>query len=107
MIALTDKAVSKVKELFASDPESKGKALRVAVQPGGCSGYEYAMMFDEKRAGDSEVAYEGVTVIVDEKSLQFLTDSKIDYLDDPMQAGFKIQNPKVKSTCGCGKSNQF
>ena len=107
MVTLTDKAVTKLKELFAADPESKGKALRVAVQPGGCSGFEYAMMFDEKRPNDQEVALEGISLVVDPNSLRYLENSKIDYADDPMSSGFKIQNPNVKSTCGCGKSNQF
>ena len=107
MITLSPSAVKKVQEFFQAEPSAKGKCLRVAVQSGGCSGYEYAFGFDEKRDGDAVLDQEGFTVLVDPQSAGFLKDSKIDYIEDSMGSGFKILNPNVKKTCGCGKSNQF
>lgn len=107
MVTMSEKAVSRVKELLSADPESKGKALRVSVNPGGCSGWEYAFQFDEKRDGDQAAAFDGFELIVDSKSLRFLENSRIDYFDEPTQSGFKIDNPNVKAACGCGHSFQF
>lgn len=107
MVTLTDSAVNKIQEFFNSEPEAKGKSLRVGVQPGGCSGYGYSFSFDDKQEGDAELKFNGFTVLIDPQSAPFLKDSEIDYREDPAGAGFKIRNPNVKSSCGCGQSNQF
>ncbi|MBI4345349.1 MAG: iron-sulfur cluster assembly accessory protein [Elusimicrobia bacterium] len=107
MITLTPSAVKKVQEFFQVEPSAKGKALRIAVQPGGCSGYSYAFGFDDKRDGDNEIVSDGFNVLIDPQSAGFLKDSKVDYVEDPTGAGFKIENPNVKKSCGCGQSNQF
>jgi len=107
MVTLTESAVRKVQEFFSTEPEAKGKSLRVAVEPGGCSGYRYAFAFDQKKDGDSEVQCDGFSVLVDRESSQFLQHSQIDYVEDPTGSGFKIQNPNVKKSCGCGQSNSF
>jgi len=107
MITLSESAVRKVQEFFQVEPAAKGKSLRIAVQPGGCSGYQYAFGFDEKQAGDNVIAADGFTVLIDPQSAGFLRDSKVDYVEDAMGSGFKILNPNVKKSCGCGKSNEF
>ena len=107
MVTLTDNAITKVKELFASEDDAKGKCLRVGVEPGGCSGYEYAFSFDDKKDGDTEFSFDGVKVLISPQSAPFLKDSQIDYAEDATGAGFKIQNPNVKGSCGCGKSNTY
>ena len=106
-LTLTDSAVKKVKEFFSVEPSAKGKSLRIAVQPGGCSGYKYAFGFDDKRDGDFEIASDGFSVVVDLQSAGFLKDAKINYVEDATGSGFKIENPNVKKSCGCGESNQF
>jgi len=107
MVTLTDSAVKKVQEFFQHEPQAKGKALRVALEPGGCSGFQYAFAFDVKRPEDNEIPCDGFSVLIDPKSAQYLKDSKIDYIEDAAGSGFKIQNPNVKKSCGCGQSNQF
>ena len=104
MITLTDTAASKVKELIDAegDPEL---ALRVAVRPGGCSGFTYEMFFDSDVAGDDQTAdFSGVKVVVDPSSAQLLTGATLDYKDGLQQAGFAIDNPNATRTCGCGQS---
>jgi iron-sulfur cluster assembly protein/iron-sulfur cluster insertion protein len=105
MITLTDSAATKVKDLLA-DEGDESLALRVAVRPGGCSGYSYEMFFDGDRAEDDLSAEygEGVKVVVDPSSAQLLTGATLDYKDGLQQAGFSIDNPNAKSTCGCGES---
>lgn len=107
LLSLTPAAVAKIQTFFTEEPAARGKALRVAVERGGCSGYSYAFMFDDKKAGDAETAYEGFTVLVDPESGVFLKGAVIDYKEDVAGAGFKIQNPNVKKSCGCGNSHQF
>ena len=107
MVTLTPSAVKKVQEFFQVEPTAKGKSLRIAVQAGGCSGYQYAFGFDSKQDGDNEITANGFSVLIDPKSAGFLKDSKIDYIEDATGSGFKIQNPNVKKSCGCGQSNQF
>ena len=104
MIALTDTAAVKVRELIAAEDEPE-LALRVAVRPGGCSGFSYEMFFDSDVAGDDIVAdYDGVKVVVDPSSAQMLTGATLDYKDGLQQAGFAIDNPNAQRTCGCGSS---
>ena len=104
MIALTDSAASKVKELITAEGNDE-LALRVAVRPGGCSGFSYEMFFDSDVAGDDVLAdYSGVKVVVDPSSAQLLDGATLDYKDGLQQAGFAIDNPNAQRTCGCGQS---
>ena len=104
MITLTDTAASKVKDLIEAEGE-EGLALRVAVRPGGCSGFSYEMFFDSDVATDDvTVDYGGVKVVVDPSSAQLLTGATLDYKDGLQQAGFSIDNPNAQRTCGCGQS---
>ena len=106
-LELTAGAIAKVEEFFKAEPEAKGKALRVGVKPGGCSGYEYAFGFDDKKEGDNELAFGGFKVLVDANAAPFLNGAEIDFHQDGVSQGFKIRNPNVKSSCGCGSSNKF
>jgi iron-sulfur cluster insertion protein len=104
MITLTDDAVSKVGKLILAEGE-EGLALRVAVRPGGCSGFSYEMFFDTDRADDDlTTAYGDVQVVVDPSSAQLLEGATLDYKDGLQDAGFAIDNPNAQSTCGCGQS---
>ncbi len=104
MITLTDTAATKVRELLdgEGDPEL---ALRVAVRPGGCSGFSYEMFFDGDIASDDQEAeFSGVKVVVDPSSAQLLDGATLDYKDGLQQAGFSINNPNATRSCGCGQS---
>ena len=104
MITLTDNAAEKVKELLAAEGES-GLALRVAVRPGGCSGFSYEMFFDGDIESEDETAdFSGVKVVVDPASAQMLVGATLDYKDGLQQAGFSINNPNATKSCGCGQS---
>ena len=104
MITLTDSASAKVKELISAEGDEQ-LMLRVAVRPGGCSGFSYEMFFDSERASDDLTAeQEGVTVVVDEASASLLTEATLDYKDGLSGAGFSINNPSAQRTCGCGQS---
>jgi len=104
VIALTDKAATKVSELIAAEGEGE-LALRVAVRPGGCSGFSYDMFFDSEVADDDlTVEYSGVKVVVDASSAMLLDGATLDYADGLTQAGFSINNPNAQRTCGCGSS---
>ncbi len=105
MIALTDTATVKVKELMAAEGQPE-IYLRVAVRPGGCSGMSYEMFFDTEKAADDIVeAYDnGVQVVVDPDSAQHLSGASLDYKDGLQGAGFTINNPNAQRTCGCGQS---
>ena len=104
MITLTDNAAVKVKELITQEGED-GLMLRVAVRPGGCSGFAYEMFFDTDRAEDDLITdYEGVKVVVDPSSAQLLNGASLDYKDGLQESGFAITNPNAQRTCGCGQS---
>ena len=104
MITLTDTAAKKVKELVEAEGNSE-LALRVAVRPGGCSGFSYDMFFDSDFAADDQKAdYDGVKVVVDSASLQYLNGASLDYKEGLMGAGFTINNPNTTRSCGCGQS---
>jgi iron-sulfur cluster assembly accessory protein len=104
VIALTDKAATKVSELITAEGD-ESLALRVAVRPGGCSGFSYDMFFDtEKAEDDLEVSHGGVRVVVDPSSAMLLEGATLDYADGLTQAGFSINNPNAQRTCGCGQS---
>ena len=104
MIALTDTATVKVKELMDAE-DAPELDLRVAVRPGGCSGMSYEMFFDTEKADDDLVeAYGDVQVVVDPASAQLLNGASLDYKDGLQGAGFTINNPNAQRTCGCGQS---
>jgi len=107
LIVLTESAAVKIRGLMAEEPEGEGTVLRVAVQGGGCSGFEYALGFDQgSQEGDYEVELHGVTVVVDPFSAPYLRGAEIDYLETIQESGFKISNPNAVSACGCGHSFQ-
>ena len=104
MITLTDSAATKVSELIKAEGED-GLALRVAVRPGGCSGYSYEMFFDTDIADDDVTeSYGDVKVVVDPSSAMLLSGATLDYKDGLQGAGFSIDNPNAQRTCGCGSS---
>jgi iron-sulfur cluster assembly protein/iron-sulfur cluster insertion protein len=105
MITLTDSAADKVKQLITAEGDDE-LALRVAVRPGGCSGFAYEMFFDSDVAPDdvTNTFGEGVTVVVDPSSAQLLSGATLDYKDGLEQSGFAITNPNAQRTCGCGQS---
>ena len=104
MITLTDTAADKVKQLITAEGDDS-LALRVAVRPGGCSGFSYEMFFDSDVANDDLTLEKGgVRVIVDPSSAQLLTGATLDYKDGLEQSGFAITNPNAQRTCGCGQS---
>lgn len=102
MITLTSRAATKVREL--QEDAGEGKILRIFVESGGCSGFQYGMSFDEAKADDKSIESEGVRVLMDEASLAYMDGSTIDFDDGLQGKGFDIQNPNAESTCGCGKS---
>jgi iron-sulfur cluster assembly protein len=104
-VSLTDAAAAKVKELMAKEENPDAVALRVAVQPGGCSGMRYALFFDDRQLEDDWVdEIGGVPVRVDKASTPHLTGTKIDWVDSLQGAGFSIDNPNAKQSCACGDS---
>ncbi|MFN8217641.1 MAG: iron-sulfur cluster insertion protein ErpA [Solirubrobacterales bacterium] len=105
-ITLTDKAAAKIGELLAGQEESSEQALRVAVRGGGCSGFQYALAFDKPKDDDHVFEVDGVAVIVDKVSMQFVFGSEVDYVEGLQGAGFQVNNPNVVAACGCGSSFQ-
>ncbi len=104
MIVLTDNATDKVRSLIEQEGVAD-LALRVAVRPGGCSGFSYEMFFDtDVAADDKTLDYEGVKVVVDPSSATLLEGATLDYKDGLQGAGFAIDNPNAQRTCGCGQS---
>ena len=104
MIVLTDTATDKVRTLMAQEGVAD-LALRVAVRPGGCSGFSYEMFFDTDVAEDDKTLdYSGVKVVVDPSSASLLEGATLDYKDGLQGAGFAIDNPNAQRTCGCGQS---
>ena len=103
-VNLTESAANEIKSMLAKHGENAGKALRVYIEAGGCSGMQYGMVFDEKRDEDVLSEFFGVTVLVDAVSADHLQGAVVDYVDALTGGGFKITNPIAKSNCGCGKS---
>ena len=103
-VTLTPSAAGQIKTMQASQPEHAGKPLRVYVEGGGCSGMQYGLTFDEQRDGDSLTELNGVGVVVDEFSANYLRGAVVDYSDSLNSGGFKIRNPNARQSCGCGKS---
>jgi iron-sulfur cluster assembly accessory protein len=107
VVTLTERAATKVSALMAEEPAGEAEVLRVAIQGGGCSGFEYALGFDRgAQEGDHVLDHHGVTVVVDPFSAPYLQGSTIDFLEGLQESGFKIDNPNVVSACGCGHSFQ-
>mgnify|MGYP005733175627 FL=1 len=103
MVTLTEEAKNKVSELLSQETEDM--ALRVAVRPGGCSGFSYEMYFDTDKAEDDvEKLFDEVRVVVDPSSAELLVGATLDFKDGLNGAGFAIDNPNAQTTCGCGKS---
>ena len=103
MITLTDGATMQVRKLEA-DKAKVGQLLRIFVEAGGCSGFEYGMSFDNKKEGDRLLESNGVSFLMDATSLEYLDGSVIHFDDGLNGKGFDIQNPNASSTCGCGRS---
>ena len=104
MIIITERASEKVKEIMAAE-EKAGFGLRVYVEGGGCSGFQYGMAFEKNETDEDDVLeMYGLRVFVDPYSAPMLKGTEVDYLDDLQNAGFSIKNPNAKSTCGCGQS---
>jgi iron-sulfur cluster assembly protein len=106
LVSITESAAAKIQQLQAEEPAGEAEVLRVAVQGGGCSGFQYALGFDRgAQEGDNEIELHGVRVVVDPFSAPYLAGTEIDWVDG-LQAGFAINNPNVSASCGCGHSFQ-
>lgn len=103
-VTLSDRAADKIRELVAASPEEQ--VLRVAVRGGGCSGFQYALALDKAKDDDHVFEHNGVAVVVDKVSMQFVFGSEVDYVDGLQGAGFTVNNPNVVAACGCGSSFQ-
>jgi iron-sulfur cluster assembly protein len=107
VITITENAARKVKELATQEPVGEAEVLRIAIQGGGCSGFQYALGFDRgPQDDDSEIEAHGVTVVIDPFSAPYLQGAEIDFVDALQGAGFAINNPNVVAACGCGSSFQ-
>jgi iron-sulfur cluster assembly protein len=106
LVSLTESAAAKIKDLMAEEAEGEATVLRIAVQGGGCSGFQYALGFDRgPQDGDNELESHGVPVVVDPFSAPYLAGTEIDWVEG-LQAGFAINNPNASAACGCGHSFQ-
>jgi iron-sulfur cluster assembly protein len=103
VISLTERAAGRIKELIATE-NREGQGLRLKVVGGGCSGLQYKLDFDLPKGTDKVFEKDGAKVLVDMKSLLYLTGMELDYKEELMQSGFIFQNPNVKKSCGCGAS---
>ena len=102
---ITDAAAAKVKSLMEAEEENENLVLRVAVRPGGCSGFSYEMFFDsEVAADDLQAEHGGVKVVIDPASQEMLKGAQLDYKDGLQGTGFAISNPNAQRSCGCGQS---
>jgi len=104
-VNLSKSAVDEIRSLLAKS-ENSGKNLRLYIEQGGCSGMQYGMVFDEKRDGDLISEKDGVNVLIDPVSADYLRGATVDFSDAMNAGGFKISNPNAKQSCGCGKSFQ-
>ena len=103
-VKITDVAAEKIRDLVASNEGEQ--ALRVAVKGGGCSGFQYALALDSRKDDDHVFEHNGVSVLVDKVSMQFVFGSEVDYVESLQGAGFTVNNPNVVAACGCGSSFQ-
>ncbi|MBP8808740.1 MAG: iron-sulfur cluster insertion protein ErpA [Kofleriaceae bacterium] len=104
LVSLTPMAASKVNEIRDAEQIEAEMGLRLRVVGGGCAGFSYDLYFDNPTEVDQQFEITGVKVVVDEMSLMYLVGTEIDYVEGLSGAGFKFNNPNVKSTCGCGSS---
>jgi len=102
-VVLTDRAAARIKEVLSAE-NREGQGLRVKVVGGGCSGLQYKVDFDQPKTTDKIFEKDGAKLLVDMKSLLYLSGTELDYKDELMQSGFVFQNPNVKKACGCGQS---
>jgi iron-sulfur cluster assembly protein/iron-sulfur cluster insertion protein len=103
-VSLTPAAAQEITGMVSRDPANNGKHLRVYVEPGGCSGLQYGMVFDEQRPDDQVGNFHGVSLLVDSFSAEYLRGAVVDFSEALVGGGFKIVNPNAKQSCGCGKS---
>ncbi|HLG21026.1 MAG TPA: iron-sulfur cluster insertion protein ErpA [Bdellovibrionota bacterium] len=103
-LTITEKAIEKVKTFAAADKSSNGKGLRIYVQGGGCSGFQYGFAFDDQQDGDTVLEKGEIKVLVDPHSAPYLAAATVDYVEDFRGSGFVVNNPNAKGTCGCGSS---
>ena len=102
-LTMTDRAARQIGKILGSEPS--GAMLRLSVLGGGCSGFQYKFDVERERAEDDvSIIRDGVTMLVDAVSLEYLAGSEVDYVDDLIGASFKVNNPKAKASCGCGTS---
>ncbi|MGI5255448.1 HesB/IscA family protein [Actinacidiphila glaucinigra] len=105
VVRLTDGAAKKVKELIATEDRS-GLRLRIAIQPGGCSGLDYQLALDDRSLpGDTVIAFDGFEVVIGQASSPYLKGAEIDYADTIEHQGFTIDNPNIAGSCACGDSS--
>ncbi len=104
VVRLTESAARQAKSLLAGESDSAAKGLRLFIEGGGCSGMQYGLVFDEKREDDLTADFDGVAVVVDPFSANYLRGSVVDFVDSLNGGGFKITNPNARQSCGCGKS---
>ena len=105
MLTVSDQAAERIKKILEAEEKKLSEwGLRVGVEGGGCSGFQYRMDITKSRPDDQIIEHGGVQVFVDLRSLQYVDGSRVDYSDALTGAGFKIVNPNEKSTCGCGTS---
>src|SRR5437773_2675316 len=105
VVSLTESAANHIKDLLTEQPENAGKTLRVYVEDGGCSGFQYGLTFDEQRENDLRSECHGVSVLVDPFSANYLQGATVDFSDSLTAGGFRVVgNPNARQSCGCGKS---
>jgi iron-sulfur cluster assembly accessory protein len=103
-VTITDVAAEKIRDLANAGEGTQ--ALRIAVRGGGCSGFQYALALDAAKSDDNVFEHNGVSVVVDKVSMQFVFGSQVDFVDGLQGAGFTVNNPNVVAACGCGSSFQ-
>jgi len=103
MIELTERAAEQIQKIHSERAEP-AQRLRIFVEPGGCSGFEYGMSFDDPKDEDRTMESQGVSFVVDPTSLEYLDECRVDFDDGLNGKGFEIHNPNAQSTCGCGRS---
>jgi iron-sulfur cluster insertion protein len=104
LVNMTDRAIQKVQGFAATNKEAEGKHLRIYVQGGGCSGFQYGFTFDEKREDDQVIDCGPIKVLLDPVSLPYVQHATVDYVEDFRGSGFVVQNPNATGSCGCGHS---
>lgn len=104
-IVLTPSAVSEIRRRMSQKPEDSGKMLRLWVEAGGCSGLSYEMEFaSERKKSDVQFEFDGLVVLVEGRSMSYISGMTLDYSDKMVNGGFQFSNPKAKRSCGCGTS---